>query len=195
MKNIDYADLKTDYLEVINFDDDFDLCDALSEEAEIKKVSVITTPDFIDYALNYLAVEDCYHFVKIDFDGNDDKNFYIMLINDYNISILPFTDENNDLLKLSDKIYVDIEAFSIGLISDSFSDNNSVKYFVVGADIEDEDDVCSEESSKSKDKNLHNFTISYNNKNGYESYSYSSSNEITHDKVASLLKQFGFCKD
>jgi len=50
------------------------------------------------------------------------------------------------------------------------------------------DGTCCGEISEIDDK-LNSFTISRNNENGYESFTYySSNNELTYDKISSLLK-------
>ena len=229
----------TDYVNLTNFENELDLCDTLCTMAEIKKVSVVGNSEFVEYALNLIVDEKYCRFVKIDFDGNDKKNPYIMLLNNSDISILPFADSNNDLFKLSDKIYIDIEAVDSKLMSDCICDNRKTELFTIGADIHvgdtnlEEDNIgkenekeftieldldtseidkklsaienriknikdecssivadgtCCGEISEIDDK-LNSFTISRNNENGYESFTYySSNNELTYDKISSLLK-------
>lgn len=203
----------TDYVDLINFEDEFDLCDTVSETAEIKKVSIISDSSLIEDVFNILVNKDSFNFVRIQLDSNDTETPYIMLLNDRDLSILPLTDINNDLLKLSDKVYIDIETSNSKLVSDYIDNNINITLFAIGANIDvndiDEDidnsdevkkidfnikvniDVADKEFSES-DGSLYSFTINKNSENDYESFSYCSSKELTDDKIQKLLKKFRF---
>ncbi len=125
-----------DYIDLINFEDEQDLLYKIKELANLNKVvSIIGDVYLIEFLFHSLLFDEGCDVAKIDFEANSTDTTYILMLNDNCVSILPIEDSDNDLLKLSDKVYVGIDSVNARLMKDCINSSDNVVSFAIGADI------------------------------------------------------------
>ena len=140
---------ESEYMNLINFEDENDLYTRLSKDAESNTVSVIGNVYLIEY-LFHNFLNNNYDVVNINFDTNDIDNTYILMLKCESVSIQPIKSPDNDLLKLSDQVFIDIETVDSKLMSDCVNDSSNAIVFSIGADVglDDEFDAMKEYAVK-----------------------------------------------
>ena len=195
--NFEYIEDLVDYIveEVENDEDAFVTVIAKFDEAKEVLKSIMTYDD-VDFEL--LQIESPI------MDDYDDAFVISLWMNDGVLEI------GCEKLKYEDGHYTNPCGDTVYLFSNCSSKiiplcEGSELYFV---DIDDEcdcDEECDEcctcgchyndscvEYSKTDDGELHGFTASKSTGNGYHSYSFYTSNNLSKDNICDMLKEFGF---
>lgn len=166
---------ESEYMDLINFEDENDLYTRLSKDAESNTVSVIGDVYLIEY-LFHNFLNNNYDVVNINFDANDTDTTYILMLKCNGISIQPIKSSDNDLLKLSEKVFIDVETVKTRLASDCANSSSNVIMFSIGANVGLEDDYYNNDYYDDKlyngaDDDLYNFSMSTKDNNRYVSIS------------------------
>ena len=78
----------------------------------------------------------------------------------------------------------------------SYIDSEVIYEFGIGECDEDDEDCdccdCNNELAIDSDGDMHGFSVNRSDENGYSSFSFYSSEELTKEDVSELLKRFGF---
>lgn len=131
-----------------------------------------------------------------EWDGYDDA-FVISLLDD-EIWCEPVKRENGYIFVEADVVYIfdDCNSKIVPKI-----ESNEVYEVGIGEDYDDCDGDCKNcechdetylHTSEDEDGNTHGFTASKSDGNSYMSYSYYSSDELSHEDIQKMLKTFGF---
>ena len=131
-----------------------------------------------------------------EWDGYDDA-FVISLLDD-EIWCKPVKRENGYIFVEADVVYI-FDNCNSKIVPKI--ESNEVYEVGIGEDYDDCDGDCKNcdchdetylHTSEDEDGNTHGFTASKSDGNSYMSYSYYSSDELSHEDIQKMLKTFGF---
>lgn len=163
-----------------------------------KTVGVIVNKEIAEYILDILIRLDETSIKEIDLVDYMNIDEYLVSVDDDGaITVVPI--EDFCVLDKTDIFYIDMD----GDIKQDIIDycvNEDKEVILFGQ--EDEYDVdcencnCHDETylhtSEDEDGNTHGFTASKSDGDSYMSYSYYSSDELSHEDIQKMLKAFGF---
>ena len=202
-------------MEHINFDNIADFCENIVDEfTELEKpefncISVIARYEYAkkiiqELILSGLEINSITDFAPFEQDGYDDE--YIITIDEYGIWVQPEKYKDCDgkygeyINVFSDICYV-MNDSNISILN--YINHTSNEVFIVKLtdhercnDCDYENCNCHDETylhtSEDEDGNAHGFTASRSDGDSYMSYSYYSSDELSHEDIQKMLKAVGF---
>ena len=165
-----------------------------------KTVGVIVTKEIAEYILDSLIRLDETSIKEIDFvDYMNIDEYLVSVDNNGVITVVPI--EDFGILDKTDIFYIDMD----GDISQDIIDYcvNEDKEVILFGQEDDCDCDCKNcpandetylhtSEDKDEDGNAHGFTVSRSDGDSYMSYSYYSSDELSHEDIQKMLKAFGF---
>ena len=165
-----------------------------------KTVGVIVTKEIAEYILDSLIRLDETSIKEIDLvDYMNIDEYLVSVDNNGVITVVPI--EDFGILDKTDIFYIDMD----GDISQDIIDYcvNEDKEVVLFGQEDDCDCDCKNcpandetylhtSEDKDEDGNAHGFTVSRSDGDSYMSYSYYSSDELSHEDIQKMLKAFGF---
>ena len=166
-----------------------------------KTVGVVVNKEIAEYIMDELICLDETSIKEIDLVDYMNIGEYLVSVDDNGvITVVPI--EDFGVLDYTDIFYIDMD----GDIKQDIIDycvNEDKEVILFGQ--EDADDECDGDcenclihddtylhTSEGKDGNTHGFTASRSDGDSYMSYSYYSSDELSHDDIQKMLKAFGF---
>ena len=156
-----------------------------------KTVGVIVNKEIAEYILDSLIRLDETSVKEIDLVDYMNVDEYLVSVDDDGvITVVPI--EDFGVLDKTDIFYIDMDGdISQDIIDYCVNENKEVILFGQ----EDDCDCnmgCGDCSSEDEDGNTHGFTASRSDGDSYMSYSYYSSDELSHEDIQKMLKAFGF---
>ena len=165
-----------------------------------KTVGVIVNKEIAEYIMDELLALDETSVKEIDLVDYMNINEYLVSVDDNGaITVIPI--EDFGVLDKTDIFYIDMD----GDIKQDIIDycvNEDKEVILFGQEDECEcDGECDNcpahdetylHTSEDEDGNTHGFTASRSDGNSYMSYSFYSSDELSHDDIPKMLKAFGF---
>lgn len=185
----DFACAVSDTYDRVKSDDEYNSVDIVAKYEDVKEI--IRELVGIGYGIAFID-----KFGNPEWDGYDDS-FVISLLDD---------DIWCEPVKRDDK-YIFVEADVVYIFDDCNSkiipkiESNEVYEVGIGEDYDDCDGDCENcdchdetylHTSEDEDENTHGFTASRSDGDSYVSYSYYSSDELSHEDIQKILKAFGF---
>lgn len=166
-----------------------------------KTVGVIVNKELAEYITDELLTLDETSVMEIDLiDYMDVDQYLVSVDNDGYITVVPI--EDFIVLDKTDIFYIDMD----GDIEQDIIDycvNEDKEVILFGQD--DVDDECDGDckncsvhdetylhTSEDEDGNIHGFTTSRSDGDSYMSYSFYSSDELSHEDIQKMLRAFGF---
>ena len=163
-----------------------------------KTVGVIVNKEIAEYILDILIRLDETSIKEIDLVDYMNIDEYLVSVDDSGvITVVPI--EDFGILDKTDIFYIDMD----GDIEQNIIDycvNEDKEVILFGqeneCDVDCENCNCHDETylhtSEDEDGNAHGFTASRSDGDSYMSYSYYSSDELSHEDIQKMLKVFGF---
>ena len=163
-----------------------------------KTVGVIVNKEIAEYILDILIRLDETSIKEIDLVDYMNIDEYLVSVDDSGvITVVPI--EDFGILDKTDIFYIDMD----GDIKQNIIDYcvNEGKEVILFGQEDDCDDDCKNcpthnetylHTSEDEDGNTHGFTASKSDGDSYMSYSYYSSDELSHEDIQKMLKAFGF---
>ena len=191
---------KYEDIEMIDLDDKAEISDIYIEHLynTDKTVGLVAGKELTEYVLqNVINLEET-SVKEINFIDLYDINEYLIFVNDEgHIVAAPI----NELYVLDDVdiIYIDMDGdISQDIIDYCVNEDKEVILFGQEDDCDGGCENCpaNDETylhiSEDEDGNTHGFTASKSDGDSYMSYSYYSSDELSHEDIQNMLKAFGF---
>lgn len=165
-----------------------------------KTVGVVVNKEIAEYILDILIRLDETSIKEIDLVNYMNIDEYLVSVDDDGyITCVPI--EDYVVLDKTDIVYIDMDGDILQNIID-YCVNEDKEVILFGqeddcdGDGECENCNCHDETylhtSEDKDGNAHGFTASRSDGDSYMSYSYYSSDELSHEDIQKMLKAFGF---
>ena len=163
-----------------------------------KTVGVVVNKEIAEYILDNLIRLDETSIKEIDLVDYMNIGEYLVSVDDGGvITVVPI--EDFGVLDKTDIFYIDMD----GDISQDIIDYcvNEDKEVILFGQEDDGDGDCENcnchnetylHTSEDEDENTHGFTASRSDGDSYVSYSYYSSDELSHEDIQKILKAFGF---
>lgn len=163
-----------------------------------KTVGVVVNKEIAEYILDNLIRLDETSIKEIDLVDYMNIGEYLVSVDDGGvITVIPI--EDFGVLDKTDIFYIDMD----GDISQDIIDYcvNEDKEVILFGQEDDGDGDCENcnchnetylHTSEDEDENTHGFTASRSDGDSYVSYSYYSSDELSHEDIQKILKAFGF---
>lgn len=163
-----------------------------------KTVGVIVNKEIAEYILDNLIRLDETSIKEIDLVDYMNIDEYLVSVDDCGvITVVPI--EDFGVLDKTDIFYIDMD----GDIEQNIIDYcvNGDKEVILFGQEDDCDGDCKNcdchddtyrHTSEDEDRNTHGFTASRSDGDSYMSYSYYSSDELSHEDIQKMLKAFGF---
>ena len=165
-----------------------------------KTVGVVVNKELAEYIMLELFALDETSFREVDVVDYMNIGEYLVSVDDTGvITVVPI--EDFGILDKTDIFYIDMD----GDISQDIIDycvNEDKEVILFG---QEDDYKCDGEcencpvhdetylhTSEDEDVNTHGFTVSKSDGDSYMSYSFYSSNELSHEEIQKMLKAFGF---
>ena len=166
-----------------------------------KTVAVIADKELVAYVMGEVLELDDTSVKTVYFSDKDISDEYFISVDDDGCVIfMPI--ENYDYLKNVDAVYIDMDgSVSQETIDFCVNEDKCVTLFGQTDDCDKNDrefqDCCSHDEtylyiSEDKDGDTHGFTASKSDGDSYMSYSFYSSEELSHEDIQKMLKAFGF---
>ena len=166
-----------------------------------KAVGVIVNKEIAEYIMEELLALDETTVREIDLVDYLDTNEYLVSVDECGeITVVPI--EDLDVLNKTDIFYIDMDGdIKQDVIDYCVNEDKEVILFGQEDDCECDGECencpssCDEtylHTSQDKDENTHGFTASKSDGDSYMSYSYYSSDELSHEDIQKMLKAFGF---
>lgn len=185
----DFACVMSDMYDRVKSDDEYNSVDVIVKYEDAKEI--IRKLVGMGYGITFID-----KFGDPEWDGYDDA-FVISLLDD-EIWCEPVKRENGYIFVEADVVYIfdDCNSKIVPKI-----ESNEVYEVGIGEDYDDCDGDCKNcdchdetylHTSEDEDGNTHGFTASKSDGNSYMSYSYYSSDELSHEDIQKMLKTFGF---
>lgn len=186
----EFADCIVDTYEDLCENEEFSSVDVIAKFDVAKEIVKELVFDGYDIALitNFAGVES---------DGYEDE--FIISLSDDEIWVEPFKRGNDYITAEADVVYITDDC-NYKCIPNILSD----KIYAVEVDLNDESDECDGDcencpahdetylhTSEDEDGNTHGFTASRSDDDSYMSYSFYSSDELSHEDIQKMLKAFG----
>lgn len=183
----DFAYAVSDSYDKVKYDDEYNLVDVIAKYEDAKEI--IKELLCIGYDIKSIELGEC------DINNYDDE--YIVSICENMIWCEPAKRDGEYIWIESDVVYIfdncnskivqkirSHEVYEVE-INDCEDECDNCSY------VNDTDDTCVN-LSYDKNENTHGFTVSKSDINSYMSYSFYSSDELSHDEIRKMLKDFGF---
>lgn len=163
-----------------------------------KTVGIIVNKEFAEYIMGNLLDFDDTSVKEIDLVDRLNTNEYLVSVdNDGYVTVLPI--EEFKIIDNTDILYIDMD----GDIEQNIIDYcvNEDKEVILFGQKDNCDGDCKNyhthdetylNTSEDEDGNTHGFTASRSDGDSYMSYSYYSSDELSHEDIKKMLKAFGF---
>lgn len=165
-----------------------------------KTVGVVVNKDIAEYIMDELLTLDETSVKEIDLVDYMNINEYLVSVDDDGcISVIPI--EDFVVLDKTDIFYIDMDGdIEQDIIDYCVNEDKEVILFGQEDDCEcdGECDNCPAHdetylhTSEDEDGNTHGFTASRSDGDSYMSYSFYSSDELSHEDIQKMLKTFGF---
>lgn len=163
-----------------------------------KTVGVVVNKELAEYIMLELFALDETSFREVDLVDYMNIGEYLVSVDDNGvITVVPI--EDFGILDKTDIFYIDMDGdISQDIIDYCVNEDKEVILFGQEDDCDSdcENCCCHDENylhtSEAEDGNTHGFTASKSDGNFYMSYSYYSSDELSHEDIQKMLKAFGF---
>lgn len=163
-----------------------------------KTVGVIVNKEIAEYILDILIRLDETSIKEIDLVDYMNIDEYLVSVDDDGvITVVPI--EDFCVLDKTDIFYIDMDGdIKQDVIDYCVNEDKEVILFGQEDDCDGDCENCPANdetylhTSEDKDGNAHGFTASRSDGDSYMSYSYYSSDELSHEDIQKMLKAFGF---
>lgn len=163
-----------------------------------KTVGVIVNKEIAEYIMEELLALDETSIKEIDLVDYMNIDEYLVSVDDNCvITVVPI--ENFGVLDKTDIFYIDMDGdISQDIINYCVNEGKEVILFGQEDDCNGDCENCNchdetyLHTSEDEDGNTHGFTASRSDGDSYVSYSYYSSDELSHEDIQKMLKAFGF---
>lgn len=163
-----------------------------------KTVGVVVSKEITEYILDNLIRLDETSIKEIDLVDYMNIDEYLVSVDDNCvITVVPI--ENFGVLDKTDIFYIDMDGdISQDIINYCVNDDKEVILFGQKDNCDGDCENCPAHdetylhTSEDEDGNTHGFTASRSDGDSYMSYSYYSSDELSHEDIQKMLKAFGF---
>ena len=163
-----------------------------------KTVGVIVNKEIAEYILDNLIRLDETSIKEIDLVDYMNVDEYLVSVDDDGvITVVPI--EDFGVLDKTDIFYIDMDGdIEQNIIDYCVNEDKEVILFGQEDDYECDCENCPDHdetylhTSEDEDGNTHGFTASRSDGDSYMSYSFYSSEELTHEDIQKMLKAFGF---
>lgn len=163
-----------------------------------KTVGIIVNKEFAEYIMGNLLDFDDTSVKEIDLVDRLNTNEYLVSVdNDGYVTVLPI--EEFKIIDNTDILYIDMDGdIEQNIIDYCVNEDKEVILFSQedNCDGDCENCNCHDDTylhtSEDEDGNSHGFTASRSDGDSYMSYSYYSSDELSHEDIQKMLKAFGF---
>lgn len=163
-----------------------------------KTVGVVVNKEIAEYILDILIRLDETSIKEIDLVDYMNIDEYLVSVDDGGvITVVPI--EDFCVLDKTDIFYIDMDGdIEQNIIDYCVNENKEVILFGQEDDCDGDCENCSAHdetylhTSDDKNGNTHGFTASRSDGDSYMSYSYYSSDELSHEDIQKMLKAFGF---
>lgn len=163
-----------------------------------KTVGAIVNKELAEYIMLELFALDETSFREVDLVDYMNIGEYLVSVDDGGvITIVPI--EDFGVLDKTDIFYIDMDGdIKQDIIDYCVNEDKEVILFSQEDDCDGECENCPVHdetylhTSEDEDENTHGFTASRSDGDSYMSYSYYSSDELSHEDIQKMLKAFGF---
>ena len=163
-----------------------------------KTVGVVVNKEIAEYIMEELLNLDATSIKEINLVDYMNIGEYLVSVDDNGvITVVPI--EDFGVLDKTDIFYIDMDGdISQDIIDYCVNENKEVILFGQEDDCDGDCENCPVHdetylhTSEDEDENTHGFTASRSDGNSYTSYSYYSSDELSHEDIQKMLKAFGF---
>lgn len=163
-----------------------------------KTVGVIVNKEIAEYILDILIRLDETSIKEIDFVDYMNIDEYLVSVDDNGvITVVPI--EDFGVLDKTDIFYIDMDGdIEQNIINYCVNEDKEIILFGQEDDCDGDCENCNchdetyLHTSEDEDGNTHGFTASRSDGDSYMSYSYYSSDELSHEDIQKMLKAFGF---
>ena len=163
-----------------------------------KTVGVVVNKEIAEYILDNLIRLDETSIKEIDLVDYMNIGEYLVSVDDGGvITVVPI--EDFGVLDKTDIFYIDMDGdIEQNIIDYCVSEDKEVILFGQEDDCDGDCENCNchnetyLHTSEDEDENTHGFTASRSDGDSYVSYSYYSSDELSHEDIQKILKSFGF---
>lgn len=163
-----------------------------------KTVGIIVNKEFAEYIMGNLLDFDDTSVKEIDLVDRLNTNEYLVSVdNDGYVTVLPI--EEFKIIDNTDILYIDMDGdIEQNIIDYCVNEDKEVILFGQENDCDGDCENCSAHdetylhTSDDENGNTHGFTASRSDGDSYMSYSYYSSDELSHEDIQKMLKVFGF---
>ena len=161
-----------------------------------KTVGVVVNKEFAEYIMLELFALDETSFREVDLVDYMNIGEYLVSVDDNGvITVVPI--EDFGVLDKTDIFYIDMDGdISQDIIDYCVNEDKEVILFGQEDDCDGDCENCPVHDETylhtSEDGNTHGFTASRSDGDSYMSYSYYSSDELSHEDIQEMLKAFGF---
>lgn len=163
-----------------------------------KTVGVIVNKEIAEYILDILIRLDETSIKEIDLVDYMNIDEYLVSVDDDGvITVIPI--EDFGVLDKTDIFYIDMDGdIEQNIIDYCVNEDKEVILFSQEDDCDGDCENCPANdetylhTSEDEDGNAHGFTASRSDGDSYMSYSYYSSDELSHEDIQKMLKAFGF---
>ena len=163
-----------------------------------KTVGVIVNKEIAEYIMEELLALDETSVKEIDLVDYMNIDEYLVSVDDGGV-IIVVPIEDFGVLDNTDIFYIDMDGdIKQNIIDYCVNENKEVILFGQEDDCECDGENCNchdetyLHTSEDEDGNAHGFTASRSDGDSYMSYSYYSSDELSHEDIQKMLKAFGF---
>lgn len=163
-----------------------------------KTVCVVVNKEIAEYILDELVKIDETSIKEVDLVDYMEVEEYIVSVDDDGyITCVPI--EDYVVLDKTDIVYIDMDGDILQDVIDyCVNEDKEVILFGQEEDCDGDYENCPAHdetylhTSEDEDENTHGFTASRSDGDSYMSYSYYSSDELSHEDIQKMLKAFGF---
>ena len=163
-----------------------------------KTVGVVVNKEIAEYILDNLIRLDETSIKEIDLVDYMNIGEYLVSVDDSGvITVIPI--EDFGVLDKTDIFYIDMDGdIEQNIIDYCVNEDKEVILFGQEDDCDGDCENCNchdetyLHTSEDEDGNTHGFTASKSDSDSYMSYSYYSSDELSHEDIQKILKAFGF---
>ena len=163
-----------------------------------KTVGIIVNKEFAEYIMGNLLDFDDTSVKEIDLVDRLNTNEYLVSVdNDGYVTVLPI--EEFKIIDNTDILYIDMDGdIEQNIIDYCVNEDKEVILFSQEDDCDGDCENCNFHdetylhTSEDEKGNTHGFTASKSDGDSYMSYSYYSSDELSHEDIQKMLKAFGF---
>lgn len=163
-----------------------------------KTVGVVVNKEIAEYILDNLIRLDETSIKEIDLVDYMNIGEYLVSVDDGGvITVIPI--EDFGVLDKTDIFYIDMDGdIEQNIIDYCVNEDKEVILFGQEDDCDGDCENCNchdetyLHTSEDEDGNTHGFTASKSDSDSYMSYSYYSSDELSHEDIQKILKAFGF---